>query len=205
MPFLVTAGSLGLTLAVGLTACAVGGAPLVTQTPTVPVTQAPVTLSATPSISPSFSPSAGPSASGTAAVTATPTNPAVKATGRMTLFKNEVSRAFRGTCGRVGGLPTLAIADARNDFFETVDVIVTLSSGGGGVATISAAFGADSEGITRQLRYDQTLRAKGATAVLNAKGTTYTVSGKGMMFEDEAAKGSLIPYRITVTCASSRW
>lgn len=152
----------------------------------------------TPAVTPSATPT-------TASPTPTPSSQAVKATGRMNLYKNLVSKTLAGTCELKAGKPVVSLSDQKNDFFGTVDVTVTLATDGGAVSSINADFGEDSELITRKLSYQDSPRAEGSSAVLVTSGGTYTITGKAMMFEDAATTGSLIPFSITARCASGDW
>lgn len=184
-----------ILVAAGLSGCALPGSAVAPPPPSPGVS---VT---TPAVTPA---TASPTPT-TVSPTPTPSSPAVKATGRMNLYKNLVSKTLAGTCELKAGKPVVTLADPKNDFFGTVDVVVTLAEDGGAVKSISADFGEDSELITRKLSYEDSPRAAGTSAVLVTSGGTYTITGKAMMFEDAATTGSLIPFSITAKCASGDW
>lgn len=129
-------------------------------------------------------------------------NPSVKATGSMYLFKNLVSKQLLGTCERVDGAPTLSLADLNNDFFDGVQVSVVLQDKQ--VASLSATFGEDSEGIARRMEFDANMPDKGASAAVSITENTYKVTGKTVMYEDGMA-GELTPFTIVVKCSSGDW
>ncbi len=117
---------------------------------------------------------------------------------------NLVSDRLTGTCASTGSGPTLRVKDKKNDFFETVDVTVVLTADRASVQSVTAALGEDSEGVTRKLTYASPA-ASGETATLVVSGQTYKIAGQALMYEDGARTGSLIPYSLTVTCASQAW
>lgn len=191
---------LGAGLAAGLAACTLGGAgtsggpSVVPSTPSVPASASPTSsASVTPSQTPT-KPSASPSAVAT------------KATGSLSLF-SPVSTRLTGTCQRRAGGPTLTVADHANDFFQTVDVTIVLTPTVDGITSISAAFGEDSENISRALAYQTASPIKGTSATFRASGNTYKVSGKAQVVENDgvAKTRSILPFSITVTCASADW
>lgn len=180
-------------LAAGLSGCTgFGGGSNWNPGPIVTVTRS------APPVTPRESPSVTPSES--------PTMASVKATGSMSLF-GDVSKKMVGTCGSVDGLPTLVLADHKNDFFGTVDVTIVLTAAKNGLASIAAQLGEDSEGITRELTYDSAAPAKGTSAKFKATGNTYKMSGKAKVVEnDEGAKTtSVIPFSITAACVNANW
>ena len=194
----------GCGLAVTLAGCARPDGTTTTATTVAASTPAPsptltTTTTPTAATTPTSTPTATPSES-----TATPSGkPGVKATGSMSLYA-EVSRTMAGTCQVVAGVPTLTLADHKNGFFQTVDVMVRLASGRKAVASLTAELGEDSETITRRITYDAAKPAKGTSAKLTVSGNTYKLSGKGQNFEDGRSAGT-IPYAITATCAGSGW
>jgi len=127
--------------------------------------------------------------------------PAVKATGRLSFHKaNLVSEALVGTCSVVAGKPTVTLADHQNDFYTTVDLVIVLGAGGGEVSSLLGNFGEDQEKLaTRRLVHPD----KGTSAALSTSGAGYRISGNAMLYEGDAKSGSLIPYKITATCATS--
>lgn len=136
----------------------------------------------------------------------TPTAAKVKATGRMSLYKNLVSKKFSGSCALVDDLPTLSLADQNNDFFGTVSMAIVLEADQGAVRAVKASLGEDTEGITRRLVYQSSPKVKGTSANLVASGgTDFTVTGTAMVFEDASTKGTLIPFSVSVKCASADW
>lgn len=193
----------GCGLAVTFAGCApLGGTatPAATVTTSTPAS----TPAATPTLTPATTAASTPTATGTPSATLTPSGkPAVKATGSMSLYA-EVTRSMTGRCQVVGGVPTLTLADHKNGFFQTVDVVVKLASGRKAVASLTAELGEDSELITRRISYDAAKPAKGTSAKLTVSGNTYKLSGKGQNLEDGRSAG-LIPYAITATCAGSGW
>lgn len=163
-----------------------------TSAPRPPVTSAPVTPATTPSTVPSQTPSEEPSE----------TAPATgKATGSMKLYANEVSSRFSGTC-TVGDTIKIAVGDHANDFYGTVDVTVVLDAAATKVNSMTAVFGEDSEGITRQISYNGSAPAKGTSGKLTAAGQRYQISGTGLAVETRNNKNSsrLIPYALDLTC-----
>jgi hypothetical protein len=128
--------------------------------------------------------------------------PVVKATGRLSLYKaNLVSKALVGTCSVVAGKPTVTLADHKNDFFTTVDLVIVLAADGGDVESLVGTFGEDQELVTRKMVHPE----KGTSAHLSTSGAEYRISGNTMMYEDDAKSGSLIPYNLTAKCAKSDW
>jgi hypothetical protein len=184
------ATGMAIVLTTGLAGCTLFAAnPATSPTPSQASSAATSSSPATPTVSPT-SPSASPS------------TVVVKATGQLSLYKNNlVTKAFTGTCAVVGGKPTVTLADHSNDFYGTVDLTIVLSSDGGEVASIAGAFGEDSELITRTLVHP----AKGTSALLVTSGGVYRISGKVMVYEDGAKTGTLIAYSITAKCSSSSW
>ena len=154
-----------------------------------PATTPPVSV--TPSVS-ATSPSATPS-----------TVAAAKATGRLTFHKaNLVSKALAGTCAVVEGKPTVTLADHKNDFYSTVDLVIVLAADGGDVVSVVGKFGEDQEKlVTRTMVHPE----KGTSAHLSVSGGEYSIRGNAQLYEGEAKTGSLIPYIISATCASSDW
>lgn len=203
----------GAVLALALTGCAVvqPGTPATTSpsvtSPSPTLTEGSPSPSLSPSPTqptqsvtptPSTTPTGTPSPTATATPTSSPTGgPAVKATGTMLTFSNLVSDQLAGACEVKKGVPTLTLADKKNDFYETVEVVVALKAGRDAVASVRAAFGEDFEGTTRKLVHPET----GTSAKLSAKGSTYTVTGKILMYEGSSKKGSLVPFTVTATCA----
>lgn len=120
----------------------------------------------------------------------------------MRLYQNLVSDAMVGTCRKVGGRPTLVLADANNDFFETVDVTVVLSADARTVTSLVAEFGEDSEGVTRRITAPD---GTGTSATLAVSGGTYKVTGDARMREGGATVGTTVPYTVTVKCAGRDW
>jgi hypothetical protein len=185
-----TATGLALVLTTGLAGCTLFAAnpatsPVPSQTGSAGTSSSPATPTGSPT-----SPSA------------TPSNAAVKATGQLSLYKNNlVTKAFTGTCVVAKGKPTVTLADHSNDFYGTVDLSIVLNADGGEVASIAGAFGEDSELITRTLVHP----VKGTSALLVTSGGVYRISGKLMVYEDGAKSGTLIPYSITAKCASRDW
>jgi hypothetical protein len=190
----VAATGMATMLAAGLAGCGLVPGTTPTQSIPTPAVSTPVetpSASVTPSV-PVTSPSATPTAA-----------PAVKATGQLTFFKNNVvSKAFVGTCAVVGGKPTVTLADHKNDFYNTVDLTIVLAEDGGDVASISGAFGEESEKLTtRTLVHPD----KGTSARLVVSDGEYRIGGNAMLYEGGSKSGSLIPYSITATCAKSDW
>jgi len=182
MAIVLTAGFAGCTLFTG--------SPATSPAPSQPASAATSSPPVTPTVSP-----ASPSASQTAPA-------AVKASGQLSLYKNNlVTKAFTGTCVVASGKPTVTLADHKNDFYTTVDVTIVLSADGGEVASIAGAFGEDSEVITRKLVHPD----KGTSALLVTSDGVYRISGKLMVYENESKTGTLIPYSITAKCAKSDW
>lgn len=203
-------------LAVGLAGCALvppGTAATTSPSPSsmAPSTPAPSSPGASPSptqpsesaTQPTESPtSPTPTSTGTVTPTATTTPtgaPAVKATGSLLTFSNLVSDQLAGTCQVKKEVPTLTLADKKNDFYETVDVVLALKAGREAVSTLRVNFGEDFEGTTRKLVHPDT----GTSAKVTVKGSTYTVTGKLLMFEGSSKKGSLVPFTLTVACAGA--
>ena len=124
-----------------------------------------------------------------------------KASASMKLYTNEVSSRFTGTC-TAGDTITIAVADRANDFYGTVDLTVVLDAAATKVASMTAIFGEDSEGITRRISYDGTAPAKGTSAELTAAGQRYQLSGTGLAVETRDGKDSSrpIPYSLDLTC-----
>lgn len=178
----------------------------------------PPALSATPPASPS-TPTVSPSASGPPTPSTVPSGsatkpttspsapatsgPAVKAGGSLKLFA-PASKKLTGSCQNRSGAPTLAVADKKNDFFNTIDATLVLAAGKKSVAKLTIALGEDSELIKRTLSYDATKRVGGTSAALSVNGSTYKVTGKLANVEDGKAAGT-IPVTLTVTCASTNW
>ncbi len=190
----VAATGMATVLAAGLAGCGLLPGATPTQSVPTPAVSTPVgtpSASVTPSVSVT-SPSATPTAAA-----------AVKATGQLTFFKgNVVSKAFVGTCAVVGGKPTVTLADHKNDFYNTVDLTIVLAEDGGDVASISGAFGEESEKLTtRTLVHPD----KGTSARLVVSDGEYRIGGNAMLYEGGSKSGSLIPYSITATCAKSDW
>jgi len=189
----VAATGLATVLAAALGGCGLlpGSSPtrsLPTQTVSTPTTPS---VSMTPSVS-ATSPSATPS-----------TVVTVKATGRLSFHKaNLVSKALVGTCTVVAGKPTITLADHKNDFYTTVDLVIVLAADGGDVVSIVGNFGEDQEKlVTRKMVHPD----KGTSAHLSASGGAYNITGNAMLYEGDAKTGSLIPYNISATCAKSDW
>ncbi len=195
----------GAALALALTGCGVvqPGTPATTSptvaSPTPTLTEgspSPAPSQPTESATPTNSPT--PTGTSTATPTGSPTGtPAVKATGTLLTFSNLVSDQLTGTCQVKKDVPTLTLADKKNDFYETVEIVVTLKAGRDAVASVRAAFGEDFEGTTRKLVHPDT----GTSAKVSVKGSTYTVTGKVLMYEGSSKKGSLVPITLTATCA----
>ncbi|HEY3545112.1 MAG TPA: hypothetical protein VGK17_03360 [Propionicimonas sp.] len=190
----VAATGMAALLAAGLGGCglAVPSANPTHSTP-APVVSTPVTTpsaSVTPTVS--VTPSVTPSES-----------PAVEATGRLSFHKaNLVSKDLAGTCAVVAGKPTVTLADHSNDFYTTVDLVIVLTADGGDVASVVGNFGEDQEKlVTRKMVHPD----KGTSARLSASGAEYRISGNAMLYEGDAKSGSLIPFTITATCATSDW
>lgn len=185
------ATGMAIVLTTGFTGCT-----LFAPSPATPAPSQVATSAATPS-----SP-ATPTVSPTSASASPSTAAAVKATGQLSLYKNNlVTKAFTGTCVVAAGKPTVTLADHKNDFFGTVDLTIVLSADGGDVASITGALGEDSELITRKLAHPD----KGTSAELVTSGGVYRISGKLMAYENDAKTGTLIPYSIVATCATSDW
>ncbi len=187
----VAATGMATLLAAGLGGCALvpssgSASPIPTQAVSTPATTP--SASVTPSVTPSKTPS---------------TAPAIKATGRLSFHKaNLVSKALVGTCTVVAGKPTVTLADHKNDFFTTVDLVIVLAADGGEVASLLGTFGEDQEKLaTRRMTHPE----KGTSAHLSTSGGEYRISGNAMLYEGEAKTGSLIPYNITAKCAKSDW
>lgn len=199
----LAAGAALVGLALGLSGCGIvqpaATAPpspsptgsAATVLPTSPATSAPSTPP-TESAAPTSTPT-------TAAPTTTPG--AVTAKGSLLTYTNLVSDQLAGTCSTTKGAPTIALSDAANDFYGTVDVTAVLKAGRDGVASIRGDFGEDFEGTARRLVYPDT----GATATVSANGSAYTLTGKLLMYEGSSKKGSLVPFTLTVECAGDTW
>jgi len=119
----------------------------------------------------------------------------------MLTYSNLVSDQLSGTCQTTKDAPTFALADAKNDFYGTVDVVVVLKAGREAVTSLRADFGEDFEGTPRKLTHPDT----GTSASVSAKGSTYTVKGKIRMYEGKSKKGTLVPFTVTVTCDGDNW
>ena len=153
-------------------------------------------------------PATTPTASVTPSVTLTPsgapsTVAAGKAAGRLSFHKaNLVSKTLVGTCSVVAGKPTVTLADRKNDFYGTVDLVIVLATDAGDVVSIVGKFGEDEEKlVTRTMVHPE----KGTSAQLSVSGAEYRISGNAMLYEGDAKTGSLIPYSIVATCARSDW
>lgn len=165
--------------------------PLISESPTATTSESATTTSST-------RPSASTSPTGTAS-----SGPAVKALGTLKLFA-PTSKKLTGTCQNKAGMPTLTVADHKNDFFHTVDATVVLSGDKSAVSTVTIALGEDSEEITRTITYDSAKPATGVSAKLSVKGPLYTVTGKLANAEDGTPAGT-IPVTLVITCASTKW
>lgn len=198
----------GLALAVTWTGCArtqpsLGVTPSVSATPATTEPAATETPAATGPASPTASTTTGsPSASATTSAPAT-SGPAVKATGSLKLFA-DASKRLTGTCQTKAGAPTLTVADKKNDFFNTVDVVLVLAGGKKSVARVTIELGEDSELITRTLTYDAAKPVSGTSAKLTVNASTYKVTGRLANAENGTAAGTM-PVVLTVACASGSW
>lgn len=183
-----------------------GCAPAPTVSPSHPVTS-PAPVSSSPAASPRAAVSSVSPVSPPATVSASPTaGPSVKATGSLELFA-PTSDALTGTCGTNAGVPTLALTDKANDFFDGIDVTVRLNAAKSAVTSVAIHLGKDSEEYVRDMTYAATSPAKGTSAALKVSGRTYTVSGKLNAVETKGSKRatSLMPYVLKVTCAAGHW
>jgi hypothetical protein len=118
-----------------------------------------------------------------------------------------VSDALTGSCKSGDGTPTIVLADHANEWYGTVDLTIKLDAGRKKVASVDGTFGKDSEGFTWKLSYNAAEPTKGTSAKLVVADNKFTVSGK--LLARESRKGTtrteILPYRITATCASSKW
>ena len=124
----------------------------------------------------------------------------------MALF-GTVSEQLTGTCRTLDGAPTITLTDHANEFYTTVDVTVVLTPDKKSVTSVDGEFGEDSEGFTWKLAYQSSKPATGTSAIVKTSASTSTVSGK--LTAKETRKGrtttEVLPFKITVKCASSAW
>lgn len=196
-----------LTLAVALSGCA-RVPPATSPTVAVPspsvTSPLPTATDSTPATTTSSPSSTTASAIATATATATATSgPSVKATGSLRLFA-DASKKLTGTCQNKAGVPTLSVADKKNDFFNTIEVVLTLAGGKKTLTSLTIELGEDSELITRTLTYDAAKPAAGTSAKLTVSASAYQVTGKLANAEDGTAAGTM-PVTLKVTCAGSSW
>lgn len=196
-----------LTLAVALSGCA-RVPPATIPTAAVPspsvTSPLPTATDSTPATTTSSPSSTTASATSTTTASATATSgPAVKATGSLKLFA-DASKKLTGSCQNKAGVPTLSVADKKNDFFNTIEVVLTLAGGRKTLSGLTIELGEDSELITRRLTFDAAKPAAGTSAKLTVNANTYQVTGKLANAEDGTAAGTM-PVTLKVTCAGSNW
>lgn len=158
------------------------------------------------------SPSASPAASAPASPSATPSTtpqetaastPGVKATGSLTLY-TEASTSMTGTCRTAAGVPTLAVADRRNDFFGSIEATLLLSARRTTVAKLTIELGEDSELVARTLSYDAAQPGAGSSVDLTGQGSAFTVTGKLTAVANGQPAGT-IPVALTIECSGDDW
>lgn len=170
-----------------------------TTTPTIPSTVQP----ASPTVSVAPTPDASSPTSATPTPTKTPTATGVRASGKLTLYgQNLVSDTLRGTCTKTGGKPTLRVGEKPSEFFDSVDVRVTLSSSRT-VETMDIDLGEDSESISHTLRAGP--KVSGTKASARQSGRTFQISGSATMTDDGHISARGVPFTLTITCASDNW
>jgi len=122
----------------------------------------------------------------------------------MLFYANPVSDKLTGTC-TIGEPLTITLADAKNDFYTSVDLTVVISPANYQVTSVSVILGEDAEEGTHNMSFSAAAPVAGTSATLAGSGPDYKVTGVVQDQETRHGKttASLIPFTIKAICKTS--